>query len=221
MGNIIKSKYYVIYLKNFFYRILKIKFRTYREMFYSDISTLLFFFFEFLLLRLLNLFRSGAKTIEKPNDNSSVDELQAVNKEFDLNFLLLTVKVSLFIFIIGILIFGVFRYFVYLSQNIILQQEDIKTKLLLGATPNYVSFEIIVEALFGIPAFLIIGYLFSGVFTKRFVFLLYEMFPVGNLFKDGIQIFNIETMFMIVLGMIIINVISMYHVKKKLLRIIN
>lgn len=183
-------------------------------MFYSDISTLLFFFFEFLLLHLLNLFRSVSKTIEKTKNNLSVGELQAVNKEFDLNFLLLTVRMSLFIFVVGLLIFGIFRYFVYLSQKIILQQEDIETKLLLGATPSYVSFEIIVEVLLGVPVFLIIGYLFSGMFTKRFVFLLYEMFPVGNLFKNGIQIFNIETMFMIIFGMLIIIVISIYHVKK-------
>ncbi|MBL1228330.1 hypothetical protein IW492_03670 [Enterococcus sp. BWB1-3] len=221
MDNTIKNKHYVIYVKNFFYRSLKIRCRAAKETFYSDIATLIFFFFEFLLLHLFNLFRVISKTREKSTNNSPVNELQAVNKEPDLNFLLLTVKTSLFMFIVGLLILGIFRYFVYLSQKIIIQKDDIETKLLLGATPVYVSFEMIVEVLFGLPFLGTIGYLLSRMAINKFVFLLGNMFPIGHLFKDSIPIFSIETILWSISGMVVVFIISVFFVNKSILRVIN
>ncbi|MBO0472140.1 hypothetical protein JZO86_00235 [Enterococcus ureasiticus] len=220
MDNTTKNKHSIIYIKNIFYRSMKIRRRKLGETIYSDVSTLMFFFFEFLLLYLLNIFRLASNSIEKSINNSTVDDIQVVNTETDLKFLLLTIKIGLLIMIVGLIIFGIFRFFIYLIQKIIAQKDDIETKLLLGATPTYISFEIVIEVCYLIPIFLILGYLLAGIFINKFLYLLMEMFPIGSTFRNGLHIFSIVKMFSIVLGIMCLFAISILFVKKRILKIV-
>lgn len=216
-----KFKNFISQARNTFRRSAKIKLRHFRTNVYSNFSIFLFFFLEFLFIHILKLFFLISKSIENSKKTTSIEELQTVSTDSELEFLVTVIKFGLLIVIVTLAIFGIFRLSIFLIQQIIIQKEEIKTKHLLGATDVYIATEIVIELLLEMPLLFIMGYLLSRSIIVRFVYLLTDMFPIGDIFREtsfylsNFAIFSIYTILMA-----LIFIFSILFVKRRILKII-
>lgn len=220
--NIAKNKDFKtrLYIKKIFKRSMKSKLRKLNTTFYSDICVFLFFLVGFFLINILIYLRLTSKLLkESINNQINSDELQIVNTESSLQFMLFVLEISVFIGVIGLFIFGVFRLFIHLIQIINIEKDDIKAKTLIGATPLYVAFETAIEEFFLVPIFLLLGFVLSKSIFGILLLKLSNVFPIENIFINELHTINIKILFIGILIILFLFFIYTFYAKKKIYKI--
>lgn len=187
-------------------RCYKLRYRNTRESIRHDLTIFLFCFFQSILIYTLNLFL----TISKSTNT------QAENNEFSI--LIQIIELSLLFFIFAFFIFGTLKLLIFFSQKILRYKEEINTKYLLGVTVSHISSEIVIESFLGVPFIFIFNYLLSKFIVTKFLYLLLDIFPIGNAFESSVHTSNLFILGISPFILILTILISLLFVKCKILK---
>ncbi|WP_169741057.1 hypothetical protein [Carnobacterium gallinarum] len=182
----------------------------------TNFSIFLFFFFEFLLIYAYNLLLSISNSFAS---SSATDNFLSESSTYKLEFLVTIIKISLLTFLIIFSIFGLFRFFIFLNQQFLLYKEELKIKLLLGATPHYISCEFILEHFLEIPLLFALSHFFIQFIRTKSSYLFSTRFPLDLNVEQEYRLANLImiTIFLIIFGLLIL--VNFLFVKQKVTRL--